>query len=129
MPPKHPEQAKQQSGTQNTRATRAATSSNAALPPVLELATQEKCEKVLQVLSDANLSFGEFVNAVCYGNEDLRQVPLTLQARSSLYREEQLLPFLKQCLKPPRPPSNTGPRPVGGSKITATFVFDAAQTT
>ncbi|KAG9077266.1 hypothetical protein FS749_010861 [Ceratobasidium sp. UAMH 11750] len=113
MPPKRPKQAKQQSGTRNTRATRATTSSNTAPPPVSELTTLQKCEKVLQVLSDVNLSFGEFVNAVCYGDESLRQVPLALQARSSLYREEQLLPFLKRCLEPPRPPSNTGLQPVG----------------
>ncbi|KAG9088568.1 hypothetical protein FS749_002055 [Ceratobasidium sp. UAMH 11750] len=107
MPPKRPEQAKQQSGTRNTRATQATTSSNAAPPPIPELTMQEKCEKVLQVLSNVNLSFGEFVNAVCYGDKSLRQVPLALQARLSLYHEEQLLPFLKRCLEPPRPPVMT----------------------
>ncbi|KAG9095335.1 hypothetical protein FS749_010645 [Ceratobasidium sp. UAMH 11750] len=132
MPPKTREKAKEQSSVRNTRATRASSSNNAAPPAiahVLELTTPQKCEKVLQVLSDVKLSFGEFVNAVCYGDEGLRQVPLALQARSSLYSEGQLVPFLKRCLEPPRPPSNTGPRPVGGSKITANFVFDSAQTT
>ncbi|KAG9080696.1 hypothetical protein FRC06_006252 [Ceratobasidium sp. 370] len=131
MPPKPHGQTNEWSGARNTRATRATTSNNAApppVPPMSELTTLQKCEKVLWVLSEVELSFGEFVNAICYGDDGLRRVPLAIQARSSFYNEGQLVPFLKRCIEPPRPPSNTGPRPVGGSKTTTNFVFDVAQT-
>ncbi|KAG8702783.1 hypothetical protein FRC09_004533 [Ceratobasidium sp. 395] len=99
---------------------------NALLP---EQTLKIKCEKVLHLIKTLGLSFGQFVLAVSYGEDSLRDVPSAVDARESLYNEDTLTRFLGLCLEPPRAPSGGGPRPSGGTKTTRKFIFTKARET
>ncbi|QRV72191.1 hypothetical protein RhiJN_00205 [Ceratobasidium sp. AG-Ba] len=85
-----------------------------------------KCEQVLEHMSTLDISLGEFVVAVCYGEPRLRMVSLAINAWTSLYSTNCLQRLLELSYEPPRPPSAGGARPVGGSKTIRKFIFETA---
>ncbi|KAG8698216.1 hypothetical protein FRC09_007358 [Ceratobasidium sp. 395] len=88
-----------------------------------------KCEKVLGTIKTLGLTFGQFVLAVSYGEDTLRDSPGAVEARGTLYSENILSKLLELCLEPPLPPSGGGPRPAGGTKVTEKFIFAKAKET
>ncbi|KAG8777150.1 hypothetical protein FRC12_000516 [Ceratobasidium sp. 428] len=124
-------------GRRNLRSTQPAQATVASEPTAPDLPPMPtpgdslfaRCEYILNALELMDLSFGELVTAVCYGETTLRTSELAVEARGSMYKPERLSSFLETCYLPPRPPSNTGPRPVGGSKIIRQFIFTKARET
>ncbi|KAG9093107.1 hypothetical protein FS749_015065 [Ceratobasidium sp. UAMH 11750] len=103
-------------------------STNPALPSPQD-PVRQKCEYVLGILRDIALPFSEFVNAVSYGENTLRNSPLAREARDKFYQREPLSRFLDNLYAPPRPPSGGGPRPIGGSRVLKDFIFKNATET
>ncbi|KAG8722557.1 hypothetical protein FRC08_000549 [Ceratobasidium sp. 394] len=118
-------------GRQN-RSTSASSSSNTPATPVLptlpspQESTRTKCEYVLKVLNLLDISFGAFIDVVSYGDASLRNSDLARTARGSFYAPGILSSVLKNLYEPPGASSGGGPRPVGGSKTTRTFIFETA---
>ncbi|KAG8740128.1 hypothetical protein FRC12_016105 [Ceratobasidium sp. 428] len=129
MAPSTRSSSKNNSNPGNARIHSGPASTSTRNPPLPEQTLKIKCEKVLHTIKTLGLTFGQFILAVSYGEDTLRDSPGAVEARGTLYSEDILSKLLELCLKPPLPPSGGGPRPAGGTKVTEKFIFAKAKET
>ncbi|KAH7334675.1 hypothetical protein B0J17DRAFT_630671 [Rhizoctonia solani] len=94
---------------------------DSTINPNLEESSTDKCQRIIRLLYELNLSFGEFSVAVCYGDPLLRSDIDCISARKSLYQTKCFEQLLENSYHPPLPPSGGGRRPVAGGKILDSF--------
>lgn len=119
--------ASQNSGSVGSTGANAAGNAPEPLSPQADL--HRRCLKGLEYLEQLNLSLGEFLVAICYGNPESRNHKTMVEARQSLYETNCLKTLLENSYEPPRPPSGGGARPVAGSKVIRSFAHSLVQST
>ncbi|KAH7329750.1 hypothetical protein B0J17DRAFT_722445 [Rhizoctonia solani] len=100
---------------------------DSTINPNLEESSTDKCQRIIRLLYELNLSFGEFSVAVCYGDPLLRSDIDCISAHKSLYQTECFEQLLENSYHPPLPPSGGGRRPVAGGKILDSFAQEVIE--
>ncbi|KAH7335670.1 hypothetical protein B0J17DRAFT_629915 [Rhizoctonia solani] len=99
--------------------------------PIVETTVEQalhiKSTEILEYIRTKGITLGDLLVATCFGNPLSRENELMQVARSSIYQSDNLSKFLENSYKPPRPPSQSGPRPIGGTVGIKSFVLRTAK--